>query len=122
MHQAAAKYWNQIAETQTLATEWAQQMFPLPQEQLDLALENEEQRVAALAGGDQVVAAAYLKVMPLLWEREAISRYLREIPSLYSAIPPIPSLTEAVQMAANDFQMSESQLLTLSKLLRRRPT
>lgn len=122
MHQAAAKYWNQIAETQPLATAWAQQMFPLPQAQLDLALENEEARVAALAGGDRAVAVAYLKLMPLLWEREAISRYLREIPSLYSAIPPIPSLSEALQMAANDFQMTESQLSMLSKLLRRRPT
>ena len=121
MHQAAAKYWNQIAETQTLATEWAKAIFPLPQDLLDKALDREEARVATVPGADRVVAAAYLKLAPLLWERMAISSYLRENPELRAALPPIESLEEAVKMAANDFRMSEHQLSTLYKLLRKSP-
>lgn len=121
MHQAAAKYWNQIAETQPLVTEWARGMFPLPEAQMDAALQREESRLAAVAGGDRVVAAAYLKLAPLLWERTAISNYLQESPELRPAIPPIESLSEALQIAANDFQMTRSQLSTLSKMLRKSP-
>ena len=121
MHQAAAKYWNQIAETQTLVTEWAQQMFPLPQGQMDKALAREETRLAREAGGDRVVASAYLKTAPLLWERTAISNYLQENPEQRAALPPLESLSEALRVAASDFQMTESQLSTLSKLLRKKP-
>jgi hypothetical protein len=39
VHQASATVWNQIAETQTLETEWALQMFPLPEDQLQVALD-----------------------------------------------------------------------------------
>jgi hypothetical protein len=121
MHQAAATYWNQIAAQQPLATEWAEQMFPLPQEELDKALDREEERVAAEAGGDRVVAAAYLKVMPLLWERRAISNYLQDNPTLRGAMPPLESRSEAILIASKDFQLSRSQLEKLSTLLKKPP-
>ena len=84
MHQAAARYWNEIAETQPLKTEWAQQMFPLLQEDMDLALENEEKRLFRETNNPRV-ASAYLKIMPLLWENRAISNYLKDNPSLRGA-------------------------------------
>lgn len=121
MHQAAAKYWNQIAETQPLATPWAQQVFPLPQEQMDKALGREEDSLIA-AGTDPVVAAAYLKLMPLLWERTAISNYLLENPELRAAMPPLESLSEALRVAERDFPMTGSRLLKLRELLQKRPT
>lgn len=121
MHQAAAKYWNLIAETQPLATEWAQQMFPLPQSEMDLALDREEQRLLA-EGVEPVVAAAYLKLMPLLWERTAISSFLRENPELRAAMPPLESLSEALRVAAMDFQMTGSRLKRLQQLLQKKPT
>jgi len=51
-----------------------------------VALDKEEARLAAKAGGDLVVAAAYLKLMPLLWERTAISNFLKDNPSLRGAL------------------------------------
>lgn len=121
MHQAAATYWNQVAESQRLATPWAKQMFPLPQEELDDALAAEEKRLT-LETNDPVVASAYLKLMPLLWERTAISNFLLANPSMRVAMPPIESLSEAVTMARRDFRLTTAQLTRLSAMLKKMPT
>jgi hypothetical protein len=121
MHQAAARYWNEIAETQPLKTEWAQQMFPLPQEDMDLALENEEKRLMRETS-NPVLAAAYLKIMPLLWENAAISDYLKENPSLKAAIPPIENIAEAIMMARKDFRLTTPELTKLKEMLEKPPT
>lgn len=120
MHQVSAEIWNRIAETQPLATEWAQQMFPLPANELDRALEREEKRIAK--GASPEVAAAYLKVMPLLWERAAISSFLQGQPNLRHALPTLEDASEAVLMAARDFQLTEQQKRKLYGLLQQQPT
>lgn len=121
MHQAAAKFWNEIARTQTLKTEWAQQMFPLPQEQLDQALEREEQRLTRETNDPQV-ASAYLKIMPLLWENEAISKFLNANPSMTVAMPTLQSLSEALMVARKDFRLTNGQMAKLKTLLNAPPT
>lgn len=121
MHQAAARYWNAIAESQPLKTEWAQQMFPLPQEDMDLAVENEEKRLMRETS-DPVLASAYLKIMPLLWESAAISNYLKGNPSLRAAIPPIESITEAIMIAKKDFRLTTRELMKLAEMLKEPPT
>lgn len=121
MHQAAATYWNQIAEQQPLQTAWAQQMFPLPQDLMDKALEREEQRLSKEAE-DPVLASAYLKVMPLLWESKAISNFLLDNPSLRSALPPQENVSEAVITASKDFRLTPFQLRKLRQMLEKRPT
>lgn len=121
MHQAAARYWNAIAESQPLKTEWAQQMFPLPQEDMDLALENEEKRLMRETS-NPVLASAYLKIMPLLWESAAISSYLKDEPSLRAAIPPIESVAEAIMIAGKDFRLTKGELVRLAEMLKEPPT
>lgn len=121
MHQAAATYWNQIAEQNPLKTTWAQQMFPLPQESLDKALEQEEARLTQQEG-DPIVAAAYLKVAPLLWEQEAISNFLLDNPSLRSALPPQENVSEALVTASQDFRLTPFQLRKLKAMLEKPPT
>jgi len=121
MHQAAATYWNAIAGSQSLKTEWARQMFPLQQEDMDLALENEEKRLMRETS-NPVLASAYLKVMPLLWESAAISNYLKDNPGLRAAIPPIESIAEAITMARNDFRLTSRELMKLGEMLKDLPT
>lgn len=121
MHQAAAKFWNEIAATQPLKTQWAQEMFPLPQAELDAALEREEQRLTRETNDPQV-ASAYLKIMPLLWENEAISKFLNANPSLMTAMPPLQSQTEALTVARKDFRLTTGQMMKLQKLLSVQPT
>lgn len=121
MHQAAATYWNQIAEQQPLQTKWAQLMFPLPQDLLDKALDREERRLAKEAG-DPALAAAYLKIMPLLWESKAISNFLLDNPNMRSALPPQESVSEALTTVSNDFRLTVSQQTKLRQMLETPPT
>jgi len=121
MHQAAARYWNEIAKSQPLKTEWAQQMFPLPQEDMDLALENEENRLFRETN-NPILVCAYLKIMPLLWENVAISNYLEDNPSLRVAIPPIESIPEAILIARKDFHLTTRELMKLGEMLKELPT
>jgi hypothetical protein len=117
MHQAAAMYWNQIAESQRLATEWAKDMFSLPQDMLDRALEYEERRLIN-EGADFQVSAAYLKFMPLLWESEAISNFLLDNPTLRIAMPPMADLDEALWWAQEDFRLNVFQMNELRDMLK----
>ena len=121
LHQAATRYWNEIAESQPLKTEWAQQMFPLPQEDMDLALEKEEARLTRETS-NPVLASAYLKIMPLLWENRAISNFLKDNPSLRIAMPPLESVSEALMVARMDFQLTTRELMKLGEMLKEPPT
>lgn len=120
MHQAPAAIWNQIAETQTLATTWAEQMFPLPPEDLDLALQAEEERLTEQAGSAKV-AAAYLTVMPLVWEREAIAAFQAEN-GMQASLPMIETAQEAVIVASKDFPMTQAEQKILHGMLQTAPT
>lgn len=121
MYQAAAEVWNQIAEEQPLQTAWAQQMFPLPAEQMARALEAEETRLAKTLGS-ALLGSIYLQMMPLLWERIAILGFLTDHPGLMGAILPIESPSEAVLMASRDYPLTPTQQQQLLKHLCERPT
>lgn len=121
MYQVAASIWNRIADSQPLATDWAKQMFPLPDDQLDEALTLEEARITRETN-EPIVAAAYLRVMPLLWEAEAISQFLTRNPNLSPSLLPIATADEAVLIASRDFPLSESQQQKLQQLLQTVPT
>ena len=121
MHQAPAAIWNRIAETQTLATEWAEQMFPLPAEEMEAALEAETDRLAAGAAGSDLVAHAYRVVMPLVWERKAIAAFQTENGPMAS-LPVIETAQEAVIVASKDYPLTKAEQKTLSAMLRTAPT
>ena len=110
MYQANAAVWNRIAETQTLETSWAMQMFPLPAEHLDKALALEEARLTALTGSE-MVAALVLKIGPLLWESRAVARAgLQHLPAL-------EDVEEAVLMAEREAPMNEAEKASFRKAM-----
>jgi hypothetical protein len=120
MHQAPATIWNQIAEMQPLATPWAEQMFPLSDQEMETALAREEERLTPMAGSAKV-AAAYLMVAPLVWESEAIRAFSEEagpIPSL----PLIETAQDAVIVASADFPLTKAEQRTLHDMLSTPPT
>lgn len=119
MHQVAIPIWNQIGETVPLQTDWAKQMFPLPEDQMQKALALEEQRL--MQTEDSTVSAAYLMVMPLLWEREAIARFKQEHPELEASLPEVGAVDEAVILASQEFPLDASQQKRLANLLRTAP-
>lgn len=119
MHQVATRVWNEIGETVPLKTDWAKQMFPLPQDEMERALSREEK---ALSRKDRpMVVSAYLMVMPLLWEREAIAQFKAEHPELIDALPDVESVQEAVMLASQEFPLDERQQARLSRLLQTPP-
>jgi hypothetical protein len=121
MHQAPAAVWNQIAETQPLRTTWAQQMFPMPPEAMEDALAQEEERLTKETGSS-TLASAYLRVMPLLWERTAISKFLQENPSQSPALGQIPADShEATVLASQDFPLTAPQMKRLHRMLQTEP-
>jgi hypothetical protein len=95
-------------------------MFPLPPDEMSKALDREEARIAKAVGGDALVAAAYLRVMPLVWEADAIEGLAR-IDGPNPALPLIRTAQEAVIVASNDYPMTKAQQQTLHGLLRTHP-
>lgn len=120
MYQAPATVWNEIAETQTLRTPRAEQMFPLPQEDLSQALRNEEKRLEDETGS-QVLAAAYLTVMPLLWEHRAIRLY-QEAEGPKASLPAVENLDAAMSVAESDFLLTPAEKARLREMLLVKPT
>lgn len=115
MYQAPATIWNALAATGLLRTEWAQEMFPLPQEELTESLAAEEKRLMAETGSG-VLTAAYLTVMPLLWEQEAI-RALTEQEGPIGSLPPVETVDDAMAVATGDFLLSPDEKRTLRAML-----
>lgn len=115
MYQAPATIWNAVAEAGPLRTAWAQQMFPLPQDSLDVALEAEMQRIKQETGND-LLPAAYLLVMPLLWEQEAI-RNLTGQSGPIASLPPVESVEDAVALAVGDLPLTPDEVKTLRAML-----
>lgn len=119
MQQIATRVWNEIGETVPLKTDWAKQMFPLPPDEMEKALAREEK---ALSRKDRpMVVSAYLMVMPLLWEREAIAQFKVEHPEMLDALPDVESVQEAVILASQEFPLDERQQKRLAKLLQAPP-
>ena len=120
MYQAHASFWNRIAETQSLKTEWAKRMFSLTQDALLKALEQETEELKKETTSNRV-RLAYLEIMPLLWENEAISGFCLANPGLRAAMPQIESVPEAVAIADRDYPMTQSEQRELSALLTKGP-
>ena len=116
MYQAPATIWNAVAETGPLRTGWAEQMFPLPQEEMDAAIEAEVARLRALVGADSVIPAAYLVTMPLLWEQEAI-RNLTDRVGPIGSLPPVETVDDAMAIALGDFPLTPDEAQTLRAML-----
>lgn len=72
----------------------------------------------ALSKADRpMVAAAYLLVMPLLWENEAITAYKAKHPAEADALPEVTAVDEAVMLATREFPLDVSQQRRLASLL-----
>ena len=120
MHQVSAEVWNRIAESQELVTQFANRVFPLPEKDQEVQLRHES-RDLERRGIPASVRAAYLLVMPLLWERAAISSFVAENPDLAPGLPNVEDVEEAVMLASRDLPLSESQQSELTKLLQAEP-
>jgi hypothetical protein len=114
MYQVPAQIWQAVAEMEMLRTDWAREVFPLPQDLLDEAIETMVVNLRAKA--NETLPAPYLTVMPLLWEQEAIRTYL-ETAGPMAAFPPIETVDDAMAVAIGDFLMTQDEKATLRAML-----
>lgn len=121
MYGVAARVWNEVAKQEPLQTPMARSLFPLPQDQLNEALEARELALRG-QGVDPKVASAYLSVAPLLWEQAALANYSRANPKAAQALPNVVSPAEATLLATKEFSLTASQQQSLNALLMKPPT
>lgn len=100
-----SEVWNEIAQTQTLRSDWARRVFPM---RSDAMLEEMNREGAALTatGLPNPVVLAYQTVAPLLLETEAISRYIAATGrwDLRNALTEVNTIGEALMVAGADIQ------------------
>jgi hypothetical protein len=119
MDQQQAEVWNHLAETRPLRTEWAKQMFPLPEEMMAAALEKERERLRPELG--EVVTEAYLAVMPLLWEAPAILAAQATGHYLVENLQALETVPEALVAASRDYRLTVKEQKLLERKLRTAP-
>lgn len=71
---------------------WARQMFPLPQEDMDIGLENEEKRLMR-----ETSDPALAEALPQDHASRS-SNYLNDNPNMKTAIPPIECIAKAMKL------------------------
>jgi hypothetical protein len=111
-----AAVWNEIARTQTLRSTFGKRWFPMDQDEITAA---HERMVSELErrGNDLAVALAYLELAPLLAEREAIQAYVDQHPIHREALREILEVNEALLIAIEEHNLTESQVKQLRPLL-----
>jgi len=118
MNQQPAMVWNEVAKKGApLATQTFAAMFKLNQSDLDAATGSLTRRLERTEK-DPAVIRAWLTVMPLLMENVSISRAVEKTPDLRQALPEIVSVSEALQLATQEFNLSKPQVKKLQQLIR----
>lgn len=120
MRSVPSEYLQEIAQTQRLKTNWARQVFPMPEEGKAAFLSKEAKELRA-KGYDLECVLAYQTFAPLLAENEAISRYLvaSGSPHLRGCLPEVTSVNEALTMASQDYLLTRPQISQLRKMMTR---
>lgn len=111
-----AKVWNEIAELGPIRTEWAKERFPLNDEGIQQAEEQDADQLDS-DGVDPMIVQAFLDARPLLLEREAIARYVLRHPELRGTLPEVNSINEAILLVTGDWPLSQSETERLRTLL-----
>lgn len=115
-----APVWNQVALKGETVSQWGQEYFPMDQEELNQAMDEEMTRLEQ-QGVTPKVVLAYLTVAPLLAEREGIMMAVKKEPALRNVLPEVNSVQEAVTLASRDRMLTTSEQDELTKLLETEP-
>ena len=120
MYQVPQAVWKEIGQDQKMKSPRNQKLFQMNPDDRDRALAEEVQQLVS-TGIDKTVAAAYQKVLPLLQENQAISRYIlkHDRTDLRAALPEVLSVDEAVMLMQQDFLLDARKTSQLKSLLNR---
>ena len=118
MRQLPQAVWNKIADQPEMKQEAFKALFKMTPESLDLALDEQAERLTK-AGYEDKVILAYQAVAPLLLENRAISAYSLKTDNLAlrQALPEITTVAEAVLIAQKEYRLTVKQNQSLQQLL-----
>ena len=107
-----------IARSESLATEWGREMFPLEDVAYDARLLLASKILKALRFESRAVGS-YLQALPLLLEHEAIAKFIarNESFSLLNEYPNVVNPDEAAQLMAMDRMFSDEETNALKRML-----
>ena len=110
--------WNKIADQPEMKQETLKTLFKMTPESLDLALDEQAERLTKSGHEDKVILA-YQTVIPLLLENQAISAYLIKTDdlALRQALPEIQTVNEALLVAQKEYRLTVKQNQSLQQLL-----
>lgn len=119
MYQVPLQVWNQIAASQPLYPPMRELMLCKSPQELAAMVDKHLDHPAAQAHLDNKTTLAFRLTLPLLLENEAISAYIAETgqQDLRTALPELTNLREALQLAAMEYRLTQSQLVKLHHLL-----
>lgn len=107
-----------IARSESLATEWGREMFPLEDVAYNARLLLASKILKAL-GFESRAVGSYLQALPLLLENEAIAKFIarNESFSLLNEYPNVVNPDEAAQLMAMDRMFSDEETNALKRML-----
>ena len=119
MHQVPTPAWNQIAATQTLRHPEMASLFKAEGIEFLEKVDAMEKQVD-LQSKDSRVTRAFVLVAPLLFETAAISRFveMQQTPSLRAGLPELTTISEAVDLATQEFSLTPGQRAKLRGMLK----
>ena len=118
MRQLPQAVWSKIADQPEMKQETFKTLFRMTPESLDLALDEQAEKLARSGHEDKVILA-YQTVIPLLLENQAISAYLIKTDdlALRQALPEIQTVNEALLVAQKEYRLTVKQNQSLQQLL-----
>lgn len=122
MYQVPAETLNQIAESETMATEWGEALFRLNQAALLKSLETQAEKLARAGVADAVIVP-YQKIAPVLAEQKAIASFIRKTGNLEltGALPAVETPDEAVMVMTQEHRLSPRHAGMLFDMLQKLP-
>ena len=108
---------NQIAKTQKLSHTKMWLLFKATELEAEAMETAERKRISEIAGDP--VARAWIAYAPLFLENAALTKFIREFPSLglRAMIPEILTADEAASIAQQDLRLTEEETFKLKELL-----
>lgn len=119
MNQLPQIIWNQIAYEQPLKTKWGKKMFNLTEKEIDKEMDKEARQLSQKGYSNKAITA-YLTVLPMLLENEAIRTFMQTEDNLdlMQMMPEIYSAEEAVRLMTAEYRLMDNQQRELMEMLK----
>lgn len=108
MHPIPQAVWNKVANFRKLRTWWAEVMFNLEDEDLAQKAQETVSETLRERNVPEATILAYLTLLPLLMEPDAIRSFVEEHPQYLDALPEVLNRQEAIELARLEWPLMDA--------------